>query len=703
MKIVKIIAKSSTILSVLLMVLAAAQLLALPTAQSQATPAYALGHAPTFVGSASEFLLSGPTTVTPSLVAQSASIAPSATALTSGHRHNRMKPRAGTTSAAPAVVSVPPTVSCPGHSCDAVSTSAGGATTQPVGLNAYNDLSTFGFDSEPADQGLCAGNGYVMEVNNGGELQIFAATTLSPGTYITLDNLMGLTALQWSSGGDPSCLYDYDNGGHWFVTEIVSKTPEANAGPFTGCFAGVLDTCLEGIAVSVTNNPTGAYNVYFFDPNTVNSDPGKGYLLNDFGKIGNTKDALLFFYDEFNQNSATYPTCPAYGCNSFNGAQEFAFDKSAFEQGLATSSPSFNVAYENMGLDPSLYPIPANPPFQPTAASCFSGAFAGAVCWYAVIPAQSTDATQYDNRYGGSGFMLGGIDYFGLGDNRIGTFYWTGLSYLSSSGCSACNGIKFGEQVLTNLQPYLDEGASCLASGGGTCGLGQQKTGPIPLGDNCGLFGAQPPTTVSCPENGIATNGDYFTQVSYARHQIWGALPTLITQTYTSPPSNEIHVGAAYWVVGTSTFDSGGTFTLTGQGYVTAMHEDMEFPAIAGGGASAVMTFTLSGPDYYPSTAYGKFTATSNGLSPTIIHVADLGMAPEDGFTEYYGYPPTSATTPRWGDYSWAIYDPVSGTAFFATNYIQSPACSNFVSNPTCGGTRGPLANWGTSVNFVTP
>ena len=95
-------------------------------------------------------------------------------------------------------------------------------------------------------------------------------------------------------------------------------------------------------------------------------------------------------------------------------------------------------------------------------------------------------------------------------------------------------------------------------------------------------------------------------------------------------------------------------------------------------------------------------TGRGNGLSPNTIHIADLGMAPDDGFGEYFGYPP-AATRPRWGDYSWAVYVPSTNTVYFATNYIQSPACNNFVSNPTCYGTRGPLANWGTSVNSITP
>ena len=66
---------------------------------------------------------------------------------------------------------------------------------------------------------------------------------------------MGLTGLGYSSGGDILCTYDYANGGHWFFTEFVSTNPETSGGAFTGCFAGVADGCLEGIAVTVGSEP----------------------------------------------------------------------------------------------------------------------------------------------------------------------------------------------------------------------------------------------------------------------------------------------------------------------------------------------------------------------------------------------------------------------------------------------------------------
>jgi len=106
---------------------------------------------------------------------------------------------------------------------------------------------------------------------------------------------------------------------------------------------------------------------------------------------------------------------------------------------------------------------------------------------------------------------------------------------------------------------------------------------------------------------------------------------------------------------------------------------------------------------YYPSTAYGMLSSkTASSLSG--MNIADLGQAPADGFSEYQFYG-TSSFRPRWGDYSWGIYlnnGPGSGHYYFASEYIQSAACSDstFFNDPSCGMTRDPFANWGSSINY---
>lgn len=493
------------------------------------------------------------------------------------------------------------------------------------------------------------------------------------------------------------CVYDPANGGHFFITEIVSASPESAGGPFGGCFAGVPDTCFEGIAVSVTNNPMGAYYVYFLNANTVNSDVGSnatpdqygltGVLLNDYAKTALTRDAFLVFYDEFDLYTG-----------ALNGAQQFAFDTLAMEQGAS----SINVAYENMGTAPNLSPIPANGVYQPVALP--------GTDWYQVIPAQTTDPTQYDNSNGGTGYMVATLDYYGAGDNRTAVFDWTGLGSLNSASCSSCSSIQFGGAIVTSTVTYQDEGGACLASQylsvSTFCGLAPQKTGPTPLGDNCASIGDG--ETAPCPESGLATNGDGATNAFYSQGTIWTAVSTIVGESFNT--GTEYHVGATYWGISTSHMANVATFSLAAQGYVAAVHEDLAFPAMGASGGTVLMSFTLSGNGgptgadhggYYPSSAY---LILSSGNSP--IHIAALGQSPQDGFSEYqfYGTSLSYLFRPRWGDYGQVVFNAATGQFFFSSEYIQSPNCSDsaYLNDPSCGGTRAQFANWGTSINSLS-
>jgi hypothetical protein len=673
---------------------------------SQVTVTNLFEVSPTFVGTAATgcaatgcALLSGPfftpstASFTPDTAVPHAAVSDVLSETATLPHHAMPYPRISRAAPDPA----PPMITCqpmrPG--CDRVSLSSGGAVGVK-GINAVDSGAILQGDIEPADQGLCAGNGYVVETNNVGEILIFNTALERRSAVIPLATIMGLEShgtSGWSSGGDVSCLYDQSNGGHWFFTQFVSANSNASGGPFTGCFVG-LATCYEGIAVSVGSSPFGPYNVYFLNADYNPNEPGSP-VLNDFAKIATTRDAFLLFYDEFPLGNPGLV---------FNGVMEYAFNKNAFEFGEPvtlfdnTPNPFFTVAIENMG------PLPTPNGFC-TAADGFA-------CWFQVIPAQAPDRSDWDNSHGGSGFMMGALDFFGQGDTRVAVFAWTGLVNLNSPNCVTCSGIQFSGELFSNLLFYFNEGS-----------LAPQKTGPIPLGDECGAAGYSvgSPPPASCPEGGVATNGDGFTQVSQAQGHLWGAVSTLVSQSFASESAPETHLGAAYWVIGTDSFDRYGPLSFNSQGYVSPAHEDLEFPAMAAegssqdgnsqGGHAAIMTFTLSGNGgptgadnggFYPSTAYGRLSSDSSGLSASKIYIADLGQSPTDGFSEYQGFPPASATRPRWGDYSWAIYS--NGRIFFATNYIQYPNCTGAdftLTLATCGGTRDGSANWGTSVNYI--
>ena len=676
-------------------------------------------YSPTFVGPAATgcssgcHLLFGPYR-TPS-VANLPSAAPTSTqALPDTPRAlpSPMRPGPRGVTAA-AITPQIPTVSCQplGPGCDSINSGTGGAVGVK-GLNAVDSATHTNNpfkDIEPPDQGLCAGKGYVLEDNNLGEMQIFNTSLQKVSPVISLDQVMGLTSRGWSSGGDISCAYDQSNGGHWFITEIVSATPEVTGGAFAGCFGAVANTCYEGIAVTKGNSPYGPYNVYFVNANYNQAEPGAPFLLNDFAKIGMTRDAFLLFYDEFPLDGG------GFGGGFFNGAQEFAFNKTAMERGVPVTrtngspSPGFNVAIENMGL--------LRTP-DGTCASDNTYHQGGVTCWYSVIPAEVPDAADWDNSHGGTGFMANTLDFYGQSDNRLAVWEWTGLSALHSPNCLSCARLRFGGQLFSGVDRYYDPPVTPSGV------LAPQKIGPIPLGDECGKAGLSVgnPPPASCPENGLATNGDNITQLSQAGGHLWAPVSTEVSQTFSSQPTTpELHMGAVYWVLGTQTFDTSGKPSLTSQSYVSPAHEDLTMPVTAGQGASRVggnkqgiIAFTLTGNGgingadhggYYPSTAYGRLNARSPGLTGSTINIADLGKAPQDGFSEYQGYP--GSTRPRWGDYSAAQFLPGSGgRIYFATNYIQYPNCmppAFTLTIGTCGGTRDGDANWGTSVNYVVP
>jgi len=96
------------------------------------------------------------------------------------------------------------------------------------------------------------------------------------------------------------------------------------------------------------------------------------------------------------------------------------------------------------------------------------------------------------------------------------------------------------------------------------------------------------------------------------------------------------------------------------------------------------MTFTLVGPDYFPSAAYARLDV-ANGDGD--VHIAAPGAGPEDGFSGYQAFGWNRVA--RWGDYSAAVADE-NGSIWIATEYI--PALP-----------RTALANWGTFVGQVSP
>jgi hypothetical protein len=543
-------------------------------------------------------------------------------------------------------------------SADSIVNSAGGVTTAK-GLNALDNYEINGVDYEPPDQGLCAGNGYVIDVVNT-VMRVYTTSFASYSSDISPNTIEGLPLAAFTS--DPRCLYDQATA-HWFITQLFINFNSPGQG-------------YEYISVSTTSVPWGTWNNYAL--NVTDSFPkGASYAgqTNDpgcpcFGDqplLGASRDALVVSTNEF-----------AIFGPAFNGAQLYLLDK----VGLA-------LGYNYV----SFVHINALSLATPDGKCLASG---GVFCWYSVNPAGSPTSSQYDNSKGGTEYALSSLDFQGTGDDRIATWAFSNLQSLHSFAPA----VHYSVSVMTGLERYLDPvGAT------GNAFLAPQKPGPIPAGivvfsNNPGgpIYGCK----ATCPEGLIQSNGDgMFDDVVYAQGALWGAVDTEVRQ---SSDSKTIYAGAAYWVIDAQ--DS--SFSLASQGYVSASGEDVVFPSIGvGPQGEGVIAFSLTGANYYPSSAYGWISKWSNGLIHQKMFVADMGASPYDATTEYQCIAGTCTPasglsyTPRFGDYSWAVWS--DGRVYFATEYIQHKNCavSQYKIDPSCGDTRGPDANWGTSLNSL--
>jgi hypothetical protein len=122
------------------------------------------------------------------------------------------------------------------------------------------------------------------------------------------------------------------------------------------------------------------------------------------------------------------------------------------------------------------------------------------------------------------------------------------------------------------------------------------------------------------------------------------------------------------------------------QGYLTVTNNHVLNPAVAvnaqGRGA---ITFTLVGPDYYPSAAFVPIDTVSTG---TAVQIGGAGAFPEDGFTGYPNNGTFSTGVARWGDYATAVYS--DGFVYMVAEFIPNAPRTQF-------------ANWGTQIMRVVP
>jgi hypothetical protein len=524
------------------------------------------------------------------------------------------------------------------------------------GLNHRDSRLAFGgnqFSGEPADQGLCVGNGYLLETVNSA-LRVYDAVSGEPESgVLALNELYGFPpAIERSTGVfgpftfDISCHYDPDSN-RWFHLAV-----DLDQDPVTGAFNGknYLD-----LAVSTSGDPTGTWNTYRIPgmndgtEGTPDHDCAGGPCFADFPHIGVDKNGVYITTNEF----------PLFE-DGFTGAQVYAVSKAELVAGAATID-----AYLFDTSDPAWAVREGEPGFT---------------LWPALSPGR-----QFNRSQGGTQFFVSSNAVFDDADGDSNELIVWGLSNTRSLD-SAAPAPRLTRTVVPSLR-YAVPPSSV------------QKAGPFPLGEclndaagalggvNCGeaLFGLEPQ---AMPLGVLDTSDSRVLDARYANGRLWAVLGTA------AEVAGEQQAAVGWFILDPAVSASGVSATMDSQGILAAENESLAYPTIGvSTSGRGVIGFTRVGEDLFPSAGYAPIDAVSGAGS---VHMAAEGNAPQDGFTEY---PPIGGNRPRWGDYGAAAVD--GGSIYIANQYIEQGECTleQFIATGfTCGDTRTTLANWSTRV-----
>ena len=475
------------------------------------------------------------------------------------------------------------------------------------------------FTLEPPDQGLCTNGSVVLEGVNTAE-QVYTAT------------------------GSPLLAQPVaENQFFLFPPELTRPSPLANGGPPFGpfltdpkCYYDADSGRWFHTILEIDTDPaTGAFTNHAAEEVAVSatSDPTGDWYLYQFDATDNDHPNCPCFGDQpligadangFYVSTAEYSLSP----QGFNGPQVYAFSKGALAAGAGSVT---GVHFSNLNFG--------------TPAGCYlSGT---------LQPATSPSGV-YDTGNGGTEFLMQSHDTIPC--NPLGTenpSVIQGLTVWALTNTSALG---------SNLALQLT--ATDLASQSYGKPVPQtQKDGPRPLGDS--LHAPNPKPTA---------NDDRLNQVVYAAGKLWAAVNTIV-----APGRRD---GISWFIVNPGVTNGSVTASMANQGYVAAAAAFLSFPSIGVNSAGrGVMTFSLMGPNYFPSAAYAPISSAGTGA----IHIGGAGQLPDDGFSCYPQFGPTSC---RWGDYSAAVASPSGRKIWMAAEYIPNDP-------------RTSLANWGTFVQAV--
>jgi hypothetical protein len=517
------------------------------------------------------------------------------------------------------------------------------------GLNLHDQRFANGgnqFTVEPPDQGLCAGNGFIVEAVND-VLRVYH-TDGSPATAVVDLNsfYQYAAAIDRATGKrgptvtDPSCIFDASVQRFFVVVLTLDHV---------GTTAALNGNNHLDIAVSNSSDPTAGFTILRL-PVQNNGTAGtpdhhctNGFCLGDYPHIGSDANGIYLTTNEF----------AVFGAGFF-GSQIYAISKTGLLSGSVNA-----VLFDTLGAGPD---------------------GAGFTVWPASVPG-TTFATQNN----GTEFFLSSDAVFSSNGASSQILQWTMSNTASLNTATPSPDLTISTIPVTQyaVPPRATQPA-------GNRPLGQ-CIGDTVIMPNCNnaIAGLAPGNhnnaTFGPPNGNLNSNDSRMQQVTFANGKLWGALDTAISV------NGQTRAGIAFYVLNPSS----GNIVLQGQAGLE--QTDLTYPAIGvTDSGRGVMAFTLTGDNDFPSAAYAGVDALV-GLGD--VAVAAVGAGSWDGFTSYRTF---GSGRPRWGDYGAAAV--TGNTIWIASEYVaQTCTYDQYRADPTCGGTRAPLGNWSTHISNITP
>jgi len=416
------------------------------------------------------------------------------------------------------------------------------------GLNFFNQRFANGgnqFSVEPPDQGLCAGNGYVLEsvndvlrVYDGTGNAVVGVTDLNTFYgYIAAINRGALPAVvRGPTVTDPVCYFDVPTQ-RWFHVVLTLD--------HVGTTANLNGNNHLDIAVSDTPSPLGSWTIYRLPVQNNGTDGtpdhgcALGSCLGDYPHIGADANGIYLTTNEFS----------VFG-PGFYGSQIYAISK----QGLVSGAASIPVVLFNTA--DSAYLFEDTPGFT-------------------VWPAQSPSSGSFASGNGGTEYLMSSQAVFsdtGV-DSRIRVWSITNTQSLNTASPSP----NLSSTVVNTIAYAVPNNSN-------------QKNGDHPqgelLGRGVGIIGR---------------NDSRMQQVSYANGKLWGSLDTGLTI------SGRNVAGVAYFVINPSG-QGAGKVVRQGYVGLANNHLTRPAVAVTASGRG-VIGFTVVGDDYYPSAGYASLDA----------------------------------------------------------------------------------------------